>query len=45
VLRSTKGATASHISVAKTLAFAFVPRALPPASSRPRPSTLMLPSS
>src|SRR5258705_6542919 len=44
VLCSVKGATASQISVAKTLALALKPMALPPPSSRPRPSTWIRPS-
>ena len=44
VFRSTKGDAASQISVAKTLAPAFVLMPLPPAKSRPLPSTLMCPS-
>src|SRR5882762_792154 len=44
VLRSTKGATASQISVAKTLALAVKPMRTPPPSSRPLPSTWIRPS-
>src|SRR6266478_1982271 len=44
VLCSVKGATASQISVAKTLALALKPIALPPPSSKPRPSTSIRPS-
>src|SRR6266404_5905670 len=44
VLRSTKGATASQISVAKTLALAVKPMRTPPPSSRPLPSTWRRPS-
>src|SRR6266403_1739812 len=44
VLRSTKGATASQISVAKTLALAVKPMRTPPPSSRPLPSTWGRPS-
>src|SRR6266446_3061285 len=44
VLRSIKGATASQISVAKTLALAVNPMRTPPPSSRPLPSTWIRPS-
>jgi hypothetical protein len=39
VLNWVKGGVASQISVAKTLALPFVPMALPPPNSKPRPST------
>src|SRR6267378_2225418 len=44
VLCNVNGAVASQISVARTLWPALPPMPLPPASSRPRPLTLMLPS-
>src|SRR5262252_2107788 len=44
VLCCTNGAAASQISVASTLWLALRPMLLPPASKRPLPLTLMLPS-
>ena len=44
VLCSSKAVPTWQISVAKTLALAFVPTLLPAPSNSPRPSTVILPS-